>query len=319
MNKYYLILILIIILTNCGDEVQSDSNLEYVDEFTSFEERIFFAYNNFIIDTKESLIVSDLNDAKVVEVSYDGNLIRSYGKKGRGPGEFELPSHPLYNDGKLFVYDGGAKILVFEKSGQYLDEFRIEDFIFEITTDGKHFFAFSAREGEDGLIKVYDMEGKFVKSFGDVLESEDSNLNNLPKMMVYDNKLWVLHLYHPVLKVYSLDGKLLNEYRLNEVFDYQERNEEKTRYTPEYSNLSGTTVIFKSITVNEEGVYLGLYNNNDDLIVDYFDHKLNPVRRYSSSMGNNDFFHFHSVVVDSNVFVSGANPETGIYKFKFKE
>lgn len=106
---------------------------------------------------------------------------------------------------------------------------------------------------------------------------------------------------------------LLHNYILTEYFDYQERLE-NSHATAKSSNSSGTQHIFKSLTLNKMGVFLGLHAPEKIMVVDHFNHHLDPVRRYQSD--TEAFYHFDSVVVDSTIFANGANPETGLFKFK---
>ena len=54
----------------------------------------------------------------------DGNFIKSWGGKGKGPGEFDLP-HSLVFDaqGLLYIADrNNARIQVFDADGNYIRE-----------------------------------------------------------------------------------------------------------------------------------------------------------------------------------------------------
>ena len=54
----------------------------------------------------------------------DGNFIKTWGKKGKGPGEFDLP-HSLVFDAKglLYIADrNNARIQVFDADGNYIRE-----------------------------------------------------------------------------------------------------------------------------------------------------------------------------------------------------
>jgi sugar lactone lactonase YvrE len=61
---------------------------------------------------------------RIVKFSKDGTFIKSWGKKGTGPGEFSVP-HAIALDsrGRVFVADRGNKrIQVFDQDGRYLEE-----------------------------------------------------------------------------------------------------------------------------------------------------------------------------------------------------
>src|SRR5438876_8506305 len=66
------------------------------------------------------------SNARVLKFSKVGKFIKSWGKKGAGPGEFETP-HALAMDsrGRLFVGDRGNKrIQIFDQDGKFLEEWK---------------------------------------------------------------------------------------------------------------------------------------------------------------------------------------------------
>jgi DNA-binding beta-propeller fold protein YncE len=66
------------------------------------------------------------SNARVVKFSKDGKFIKTWGKKGTAPGEFETP-HAIALDsrGRLFVGDrGNSRIQIFDQEGNFLEEWR---------------------------------------------------------------------------------------------------------------------------------------------------------------------------------------------------
>jgi DNA-binding beta-propeller fold protein YncE len=65
-------------------------------------------------------------NARIVKFTKDGKFIKSWGKKGSGPGEFDAP-HALAMDsaGRLFVGDrSNSRIQIFDQEGKFLAEWR---------------------------------------------------------------------------------------------------------------------------------------------------------------------------------------------------
>jgi DNA-binding beta-propeller fold protein YncE len=63
-------------------------------------------------------------NARIVKFSKDGKFIKTWGKKGSAPGEFDTP-HALAMDsrGRLFVGDrNNNRIQIFDQEGKYLDQ-----------------------------------------------------------------------------------------------------------------------------------------------------------------------------------------------------
>ena len=66
------------------------------------------------------------SNARIVKFSPDGKFIKSWGKKGSGPGEFDTP-HALAMDsrGRLFVGDrGNSRIQIFDQDGKFVAEWK---------------------------------------------------------------------------------------------------------------------------------------------------------------------------------------------------
>jgi sugar lactone lactonase YvrE len=68
----------------------------------------------------------DDSNARIVKFTKDGKFIKTWGKKGTGPGEFDAP-HSLAFDskGRLFVADrGNNRIQIFDQDGKLLDQWK---------------------------------------------------------------------------------------------------------------------------------------------------------------------------------------------------
>ena len=66
------------------------------------------------------------SNARMLKFSKDGKFIKTWGKKGTAPGDFETP-HTLAMDsrGRLFVGDrGNNRIQIFDQEGKYLEEWK---------------------------------------------------------------------------------------------------------------------------------------------------------------------------------------------------
>lgn len=105
-----------------------------------------------------------------------GKYIKSIGKKGQGPGEFESPFEiELDKKGNIYVYDFAKRgLLVFDKEGNYLRRIPINYSLgnFKITDDGSLFCIISqhTEKGEFLTFLKFNNDGKINKEIKKILD-----------------------------------------------------------------------------------------------------------------------------------------------------
>jgi streptogramin lyase len=89
----------------------------------------FYQPNDVLVASNGDIFVSEGHGAgnnRILKFSKDGKLIKSWGKLGTGPGEFDQP-HALAMDskGRLFVGDrNNNRIQIFDQDGKFLEEWK---------------------------------------------------------------------------------------------------------------------------------------------------------------------------------------------------
>ena len=91
---------------------------------------VFNQPSDVVVAASGDIFVADGHDentnARIVKFSKDGTFIKSWGKRGSAPGEFDTP-HGLAFDsrGRLFVADrGNNRIQIFDQDGKFLEEWK---------------------------------------------------------------------------------------------------------------------------------------------------------------------------------------------------
>ncbi len=140
---------------------------------------------NVAIGLKGEIYITDgYGNARVHIFSPKGELIRSWGEPGKGPGQFHLPHGiAVAADGRVFVCDReGDRIQIFSPEGEYLAQWTDTQRPTHICFDGKgnaYVTELAWHEGdknyrEDVVIKqsrharmsVYDKDGKMLARWG---------------------------------------------------------------------------------------------------------------------------------------------------------
>jgi sugar lactone lactonase YvrE len=91
---------------------------------------VFNQPSDVVVAASGDVFVADGHDensnARIVKFSKDGQFIKTWGKRGSAPGEFDTP-HGLAFDsrGRLFVADrGNNRIQIFDQDGKFLEEWK---------------------------------------------------------------------------------------------------------------------------------------------------------------------------------------------------
>ena|SRR5688572_848449 len=91
---------------------------------------VFNQPSDVVVAPNGDIFVADGHDtdsnARIVKFSKDGKFIKTWGKRGTAPGEFDCPHGVAFDSrGRLFVADRGNKrIQIFDQEGKFLDEWK---------------------------------------------------------------------------------------------------------------------------------------------------------------------------------------------------
>lgn len=160
------------------------------------------------IDSRKQLYVADSENRKVQVFSSDARLVRTYG----GPGELVNPIYVEVDEprGRLYVSDTRGGINVYDlASGRLLFEFGRGELLgaqgVQVGPDGNFYVA----DTLNAKIKVFDPQGKFLRSFGERVD-QDYGFEH-PKDLAFDSEgnLWIVDYRKPFLRVFDPEGKFL--------------------------------------------------------------------------------------------------------------
>ncbi len=206
MAKQVLIstIILVFLLTSCSkapenlasretidgiEYVRNVAEPRYPDKTLSLEEElsiggedqegniILFDAGYVLVDDAENIFIVDRRDFNIKVFDPEGKFMRSIGKKGEGPGEFQRVGSPTFlPDGRLLVMDYQAsRTSLFDKTGKFISSHqwtrRMSRLV--LATNTSYFVQeLVMEEGADPIadrklaINEIDLDGNQVLSFG---------------------------------------------------------------------------------------------------------------------------------------------------------
>ncbi len=100
-------------------------------------QEMFFRIRGLAVDRSGTIFISDMGNQRVQVFDASGTFLRTIGRKGQGPGEFEQPTNIVIGGDaeNLYVLDG-PKIKVFGSDGKYILDVLSPKFPWDFTVDG---------------------------------------------------------------------------------------------------------------------------------------------------------------------------------------
>jgi len=181
----------------------------------------------------DSLLVLDSRAKKVVIFNAEtGEEIGAFGRAGQGPGEFDTPNDIKVNKetGDIWILDQN-RVIQFDRHGNYLtsiSQFVGSETIALIPNTGYALSSIANQQRKS--ISIFDYDGVLINDFGEAhsfLATPESQWVFGRSIIEYAfGKLWQLSQCYNVLRVYDIEGQLIQEYQLEfETFiDAHERN-----------------------------------------------------------------------------------------------
>lgn len=104
-----------------------------------------------VLGGDESVYIVDRRNKEVAQLDLTGTLIRTFGRPGGGPGEFNSPRNIAWNEDQLWISDSGhRRVSVFSISGNLIRDFMWPRIInrslgrFEVNSEGYIYSIFQA-------------------------------------------------------------------------------------------------------------------------------------------------------------------------------
>lgn len=99
-----------------------------IDESTLPEDEFFEAIVDIGSDKAGNIYLCDIQACNIKKFSADGKFLKIIGRKGQGPGEFNMPWRMAVTGNRLFIYDmGNRRLCALTTDGEYIKSIGIQN------------------------------------------------------------------------------------------------------------------------------------------------------------------------------------------------
>lgn len=239
MNKLsiFLFVVLVVFFCLCGKKtpepvVELIDGIEYVhnpdkplnpEKTVVFEEELtvsgedeetgeiyLYRPGRYTVDDAGNVYVTDMSDQAIKVFDKNGKYIRTIGKKGQGPGEFQNAGDmDFLPDGKLIVMDWeNNRTSIFSPDGKFIKSCKWNGFMFDLymCTDS----SFTSNENIYGnerkmYIKTFDFDANVLLSFGEFTPYKSHTLQ-------VEGTMYAISLPFPTHSIFAADRSNLRLY-----------------------------------------------------------------------------------------------------------
>lgn len=132
---------------------------------------VFFGRVILALDTQENIYALDGRNCRIQKFDKQGRYLQTIGRKGQGPGEFELPFKFMLNDeNNIYVLDGRS-LDIFNENGEFIKTVKLAALMldFYVNPEGNIFASSELRDekGSTQAIIKMDSGGKIVRKIAE--------------------------------------------------------------------------------------------------------------------------------------------------------
>lgn len=290
-------LFLLILISACKNESKEsvDINLEYISSFGDFPSDGFITRSRSI-DLDKFIYVADMGTKQILQFNLDGEFIKSFGREGRGPGEFSGNMNVFSANDSIFITDfSNFTVTTFKSNGELVKSFDLEKRHSSEFQKIKESFIvghsishpFASDYYDQNLLNVYNHQGKIINSFGEFIHKGE----DIPSIMqrffteVNEDQIHVVFFYFPIYRIYNLEGSLLSEISLDSLITFADLANNGYSELKQGINGAGRVDLkggIGGIQIYEEKVFMPIYDEIFHRIEEFklINNNLKHVRSY---------------------------------------
>jgi len=132
---------------------------------------IFGRISDVAVDSRDRILILDGGFVRVTIYDPDSMVVRTIGRKGEGPGEFNQPTAIAVDaEDRIYVASQGGRIGIFAPDGKWIEEFRnqyLGGFVIDMETVPGGLYVACYDYVDKKVVHRYDANHRYVSSFSD--------------------------------------------------------------------------------------------------------------------------------------------------------
>jgi len=230
------------LLSNCSNDNYENyfENYQKLTEFPKTENWEFKRLSNIsyylppemkIINNNYLVLLTNKNDSIIQIIDIDnGKLLKSFGRKGQGPGEFTGAFgilHTIYEPNRFWIYDATLRRLSLYNIKNVMKHNIINpDTVISVSSDAGNPFKFCCLNS-DTLVAIgslisrlcfYNSKGDTIKTNGYIPGKKEKNISNFVHLQAYQGalntnfhakKIVICNFAGDIIEIYDYEGDIL--------------------------------------------------------------------------------------------------------------
>ncbi|MFX0136464.1 MAG: hypothetical protein ACFFDN_22680 [Candidatus Hodarchaeota archaeon] len=239
LNKIALSLLLLNLLIN-SQELNNNrieakvlfkpSDIKYKISFLLKFTRAIFRHDN--------IFLLDMENHRILKLNRKGEIEGQIGGIGQADNNLYYPTSFVMKNEDIYVINkGGEEVKIFDIKGECKAKFSLieNNRADSIAVDSQGLIYINSRNKnhfkKKKLISVYNLKGKFIKSFGRIIEANNYaaySTFNSTNLIIDDNNIYGNFNYYPNFFKYNLEGKEIyfkdmRDYKIKEIFELDKK------------------------------------------------------------------------------------------------
>jgi len=266
-RKIVLTALIFTVLIQCSDLNESFENVPVIQplQTATLEDNVQFVSVKLSC-TESNLIATDGQTNRVHQLDYETlHVLKSVGKEGKGPEEFNGIYYFDSYDGDLYVSDAGNQgIHVLNENNLEYESFipgRLSGTRFSVQSGS--IYSAAPFVDDDSIFQMISLEDNDSYYFG---ESNESLIprRNYYHVLANNTRLFAVSLTEPEVEIYGLDGSLIQKVRLRDEPLLSETLQYANQFYRDPGNSSSAVILFQDATLINDHLIVNVLNHRQE-------------------------------------------------------